>query len=61
MTEQDAAKALQEELPRQECCEFQAFLSFNNDEDGIAFREWWGLHGAKAFAKWFPKWKAERI
>jgi len=61
MTEDDAQRALREELPQERCAEYQAFLSFNDDDMGIAFREWWALKGAAAFAKWFPKWKAEQL
>lgn len=61
MTEKDAQEALTEELPRRECAEYQAFLSFRDDDMGIAFREWWALKGAALFAKWFPKWKAEQL
>ncbi len=52
MTEDEAAAAPREELPRQKCSEHQAFLSFVNDDEGIAFREWWLLKGAAAFADW---------
>lgn len=61
MIEGDAQEALTEELPRKRCAEYQAFLSFTNDDEGIAFREWWVLKGAEAFAEWFPKWKAEQL
>lgn len=44
---------LRESFPEQDVPEYQVFLSFNNDEDGIAFREWWAAAGQKAFQRWF--------
>lgn len=53
MTEKEAADALREELPQERCAEHQCFLSFNDDDMGIAFREWWSEKGAAVFAEWF--------
>ena len=46
------AGALTEHFPAEACAEFQVFLSFRNDDDGVFFREWWQDVGAAAFAKW---------
>lgn len=60
MTEKDAQQAITEER-RIHAADHEVFLAFNGDDEGQAFREWWAEKGAAAFAKWFPKWKAEQL
>lgn len=60
MTEKDAQEAVTEERTLH-AAEHEVFLSFRDDDMGHAFREWWAEKGAAAFAKWFPKWKAEQL
>lgn len=37
------------EYPRDSVAEHEVFMSFNNDGDALAFREWWDEKGAVLF------------
>lgn len=39
--------------------EYEVFLKFTNDEDGIDFREWWQERGFKLFQAWAEKHRKE--
>lgn len=43
------------EYPRGRVAEHEVFMSFNNDDDAIAFQDWWNAEGAAAFGKWLPR------
>jgi hypothetical protein len=37
---------------RREIHEHEVFMGFGNDDDAIAFREWWDDRGAALFQQW---------
>ena len=41
-----------DELEAYEVADYQVFMSFVNDEDALAFREWWEQFGAVGFQRW---------
>lgn len=46
-------------LPNKEVAPHEVFISFNNDNEGIAFREWFELHGRELFKEWFEHGRRE--
>jgi len=46
---------MREQYPRHDVAENEVLMSFLNDDDASAFREWWDEHGTYAFKKWFDK------
>lgn len=38
-----------------DCMEFETLMSFNDDDDNIAFREWWDKKGAYFFNEWLKR------
>lgn len=51
---------IEERYPSGDVEEFRCLLSFNDDDDGIAFREWWEEVGRVVFNEWLKKHKEER-
>ena len=43
------------EYPGQHVAEHEVFMSFNGDDQALAFQEWWNEAGAVAFNKWLKK------
>ncbi len=43
---------LEESYPETEVPANRVLIAFRNDDEGIAFREWWNCEGVAAFAQW---------
>lgn len=44
-----------DEYPQQHVAEHEVFMSFNDDDDAIGFREWWHAEGSEHFNKWLEE------
>lgn len=43
------------EYPAKRVAEHEVFMSFNDDDDAVAFRDWWAEVGAEEFQDWLNK------
>jgi len=46
-------------FPQNEVADHQVYMSFKNDGDAIAFREWWDGPGCVLFNSWLEKQRKE--
>ena len=43
------------EYPAQRVADHEVFMSFNDDDDAIKFREWWTNEGSIVFNDWLEE------
>lgn len=47
------------QYPADDVAEHEVLMSFNDDDDAVAFHEWWRSEGAVAFAEYLARQSAK--